>query len=897
MSEHRRKQPPSRGRRAAAPSGRRAGPPPPPPSEGATRSEGGPGATAERPYGSRAEARRAAQRSGRRRGKPEVRKKRFIDYPRSGYTGLRRWVPSWRQVLGSALTFFLMLIGLVGVAYAMIDIPPANALAQVQSNTYYWADGSEMTVTRPSDTNITRQSLAPEEIPQDTKDAVVAVENESFWTDRGIDPIGIGRAMLNMARGGDVQSGSTITQQYVKNFYLNSDQTLSRKFRELLLSVKVSAEQSKEEILAGYINSACWGRGACGIQAASHAYFDKEPEELTISENAFLAGLLKGPYLYDPFDENGNTDEERQERATNRWLTAMQRLLDGGVVDQAEYDEIIEAGFPEVVEFQPGAGQEGQIGYLVNLANHYIISSTEETANPVTQEDLDKGGYSIWTTFDKTMMEQMEEAVQTTIENNLDPENRPEDRYVQFGGAAVEPGDGAIRAIYGGEDYLEHYLNNADSPNVQVGSTFKPFVLAAAFRDGIRDPDKGPDQGPEDRTRLSPDSVYRSENHLPIVTYDGEPAMVEDAETGEDVQWEQENFEGGDQGDITLRQATNVSANSPFVQLGMDIGTQTVAQAAVDAGVLESSLGTVNDTVPTFALGVSTPGPIRMASAYSTFAASGEQNDPYSVTRVEQGGNTVLEHEGDPEQAFSSDVADTVTDMLTGVIQEGSGMGAKDIGFPIAGKTGTTDDNRSAWFIGYSSELSTAIGMWRQADSEEDIVEGDDVQPNEFLPMYGTAGKDKINGGSLPLETWKRFMSAASNGEEEDFPEAPDDLGEVVWDDQAESPTPEITEEEEEDPTEEPTQEETQEERPTQDPTQEEPTEEPTDDQTTPSGNETCGGWVNPCSDDGGGSEGDTEGDTEGSEGTSEGDTSGEETDEGASEGADAGEGDSNTIW
>ncbi|WP_110945446.1 transglycosylase domain-containing protein [Streptomyces avicenniae] len=851
MSEHRRKQPPGRGRRAAASSGRRAGPPPPPPPAddgrvGDTLS----GATREQPYGSRAEARRAAQRGGRRRGgRPDARKKRFIDYPRSGYTGMRRWLPSWRQVLGSAMGFFLMMVGLVGVAYSMTDIPNANDVANAQSNTYLWADGSRMT----SFGDVNRQIVPLEDIPQEVQDTVVAVENASFWDDAGIDPVGIGRAMLNMARGGDVQSGSTITQQYVKNMYLSSDQTISRKFRELLLSVRVGIEQSKEQILEGYLNTSCFGRNACGIQAASETFFKKSPDELTTGEIAFLAGQLKGPSLYDPFDpETGESSEARQQRSENRWLDVLGRRVTVGQLTEAERDAIVAEGFPEVQPPERAVNMTGQIGYLVELANNYIFANTD-----LDSDELAEGGYTIQTTFDQTMMDQMEAAVNEASEA-LDPEERPEDRYVQFGGAAVEPGDGAIRAIYGGPAYEEHYVNNADSPNVQVGSTFKPFVLAAAFRDGIRDPDGGPEQGPDSRTVVSPESMYRSEDGLVIQTYDGETLMVDDEATGEQVPWEQDNFEGNSQGDITLREATNVSANSPFVQLGMDIGPDTVAEAAMDAGLLEDSLGPHGEDVPTFALGVSHPGPIRMATAYSTFAASGEQNEPYSVSELRRGDTVVLDRPDSPTQAFESDVADTVTNMLEGVIQDGSGSRAADIGFPAAGKTGTTDDNKSAWFVGYSSELSTAIGMWRQADSEEDIYEGDDVSVGQFLEMYETAGLPKITGGSLPLTTWMSFMSAASNGEEQEFPEPPDDLGTIVWDEQAESPTPSPTETE--DPTDEPTQEEES----------EEPTDEPTDEPTTeepppPSPTETCGDIFNPCSD--GGATGDPGGADQGTTG------------------------------
>jgi membrane peptidoglycan carboxypeptidase len=792
MSEHRRKPPQSRGRRAAPPSGRRAAPastPPPPPAP--------PGSTPERPYGSRAATRRAAQRggggrrravsqaegaagrAGRRRARPP-RKKRFIDYPRSGYSGLRRWVPSWKQVLGSTLTFIGMMIGLVGVAYAMIEIPEENELALAQSNTYYWHDGSQMVISGGVE-GLTRQNVEISDIPRACQDAVIAAENETFREDAGIDPIGIGRAVLNMARGGDVQSGSTITQQYVKNMYLSQEQTITRKARELLLSIKVGAERSKNDILEGYFNTSYYGRGQTyGIQAAAQAYYGKDAEDLGPSECAYMATLVNGAAFYDPFVEGGDDpDQQILRTAEERWSWVLDRQVEVGVMSQSErerYDT-----FPMPNPITPAQEQAGQIGYLTILADQYITS--HDTG--VTAEDLAHGGYEIHTTFDRRMVNQMRSAVEGVMEENIDPEARDEDRYVQFGGASVIPGDGAIRAIYGGEDYLEHFDNNANNVGAQVGSTFKPFVIAAAMRDGIRDPDGPREQGSDERTPVSLDSVYRSEDGLLIRDYDGSVWHGEN-DRGEETTLEQANFEGESQGDITLWEAIEQSANSPMVQLGMDVGPETVARAAEDAGLLPESLGPHDDQVPSFALGVSTPGPIRMASAYSTFAARGEQADPYSVTSVEGNGD-YWEHEEASTQAFDSDIADNVNQALVGVVENGSGTGAQELDLPSAGKTGTTDDNRSAWYVGYTPNLSTAIGMWRLPDDNDEVSDGQ----LGFRSMYGTAGEERINGGSLPLEVWVDYMREATAGDDpEEFPEAPP-VGEMVYGGGASEPAPE----------------------------------------------------------------------------------------------------------
>ncbi|MGK5533131.1 transglycosylase domain-containing protein [Streptomyces sp. URMC 129] len=893
MSEHRRKPPQGRGRRAAAPSGRRASPPPVPPAGGSPGAA--PGATPDRPYGSRAEARRAAQRGGgrrraasgaegvagggRRRRAEAARRTRFIDYPRSGYSGLRRFVPSWKQVLGSCVAFFALLLGLIGIAYAMTDIPTANDMAVQESNVYYWEDGSRMVVAGES--NVNRQNLDLQDIPKDMQDSVTSAENATFWEDPGIDLMGIGRAVVNMARGGETQSGSTITQQFVKNMYLTQDQTLERKARELLLSVKVGAEFTKEDILAGYLNTSYFGRGAYGIQAAAQAYYGKDAKDLDASECAFLTSLLKGPDLYDPYagGETEGVNQANLERAEERWAWVLDRRVEvGDGLSAQERQEIAEAGFPQPNPPTKAMEKAGQIGYLTDLVDKYLISH-----DILTQEQLDAGGYQIYTTFNEEMVDQMEAAVEQVREENIDPEARDEDRHVQFGGAAVVPGDGAIRAIYGGVDWTEHYVNNADNPGAQVGSTFKPFVLAAAMRDGIRDPEGPPVQDADQRTPLSPDSVYRSEDEMLIYNYNGEPVMVDDEETGEPVEWRQNNFEGHSQGDITLREAMEVSANAPFVQLGMDVGPATVAEAAMDAGLREESLGRADDSVPTFALGVSTPGPIRMASAYATFAASGEQAEPYSVTRVE---NSRLpftwEHDSETTQAFDSAVADNVTDVLTEVVEgdDGSAQPAQALDRPVAGKTGTTDDNKSAWFVGYTRQLSTAIGMWRLPESQEDLV-GDEQMG--FMPMYGTADRERINGGSLPLDIWLAFMQEATADDPvEEFPE-PGEIGETHWGGGAESPAPPPQQTEEPGETEEPEESQTPDDsgQPSDEPTIPEPT--------TPEPTDTCVPFDPSCSDGGT--------DTGTDQGTDEGADQGTDTgtDTGTDQGSDIGNGNQGT--
>ncbi|MET9296674.1 transglycosylase domain-containing protein [Streptomyces sp. NPDC003077] len=798
MSEHRRKPPqPQGGGRAAArraaqqSSGRRAAP-----THGSSPSPEAYEQTP--PYGGRAEARRAARRGGRRRsadttamssdggrggrgggrrtggggheggrgrgrgGKPA--KKRLIDYPRAGRIGWRRFVPSWKQVVGTCVGFIGLLVGASGIALAYVDIPKANNAAKIQKNVYYWANGKPMVVAGGGELN--RQIVSISQIPKSMQNAVIAAENASFRTDAGVDPMGIARAVLNMARGGTTQSGSTITQQYVKNTYLDQSQTIKRKITELFISIKVGAQMEKDDILAGYLNTAYYGRGAYGIQAASRAYYGKDCEDLTPSESAFMSALLNGPNLYDPYitPEVKGTNQDRAER---RWAWTLDREVEVGLMNKADRDKITK--FPMPRKPQKAMDLRGQKGYLVDLANNYITANTD-----ITETQLKMGGYEIHTTFDEKKVNQLSKAVDKITKEYIKPEKRAVDKYVQFGGASVEPGTGKIVAIYGGKDATEHYTNNADYTGVQVGSTFKPFVLAAAMDKGVRSP-----SDPSIRTRVSPASVYNGNNKLTLLNYDG--TVWHDKDGNE---WHQRNDGDKDEGKVTLRQAMQVSANTPYIQLGMNVGTETVKEAAISAGLRDDK--SMAKTTPTFSLGTSSPSAIRLAGAYATFASSGQQNDPYSVESVEKDGVTKYKHESKPKTGFSPAVADNVTDVLKTVVEKGTGTAAQlPDGREVAGKTGTTDDNRSAWFAGYTKQLATTIGMWRVNDQ---------AKQQTFEKMYGVGGEKKIHGASFPARIWADYMTEAMRGQQLlPFPK-PGPIGQLVYGEgMRPSPTPSAT--------------------------------------------------------------------------------------------------------
>ncbi|MEU3955211.1 transglycosylase domain-containing protein [Streptomyces achromogenes] len=834
MSEHRRKPPqPQGGGRAAArrgqsgsSSGRRAAP------RGATgspadsygfRSHGpdsaGPGGE-ERPYGGRAEARRAAQRGGRRRGADNTGpgrgrgrattapgKKRFIDYPRAGKDGWRRWVPSWKLVSGLFVGFVGSLVVMIGVGYAMVAIPNENDAAKSQNNVYYWSDGTQMVATG---TGVNRQNVSIDQIPEAMRWAVISAENKSFYDDSGVDPMGIARAMANMARGGQTQGGSTITQQYVKNTYLSQEQTVTRKFKEMFISIKVGTKLEKNQILQGYLNTSYFGRGAYGIQAAAQTYYGKNAVDLKPSECAVLAALLKGPTYYDPAGnqdlDKTATPQANEKRSKERWAWILGEMHKDKHLSDAAYKEAI-AQYPKPDGRKATRGMTGQVSYLVDTAKKYVLAHSD-----ITEAQFDRGGYQIYTTFEKDKVSALAKAVKNVQKEKLDPEHRELDKYVQFGAASVKPKDGAIVALYGGEGYENgHFTNNADTSGVPVGSTWKPFVLAAAMEYGTY---KSGGQG------VSPLSKYNGNDHLKVRKPDGTYYLNKD-----NSYFFQNNEGPRPWGYITLRKAMEQSINTPFVQLGVDVGMTKVRDVARRAGILDQSMS--QDLNPSFAIGTSTPSAIRMADAYATFAASGQQTDPYSVTAVKFNGTdapSFVKPKPAPKEAMDPNIANNVTDVLENVIQNGTATKALALGRTAAGKTGTTDENKSAWFVGYTQQLSTSVAMFRENPKD-----------HKLLSMNGTANTDSIHGGDIPTQVWTDYMKAALKGQNDPgFPKATP-IGTVQDQAGAPSPTPSFT----------PTPSRTPSATPTPTPSKTTPT-------PSPSASETCGfGWGDNCGDNG----------------------------------------------
>ncbi|MFE9168137.1 transglycosylase domain-containing protein [Streptomyces kebangsaanensis] len=618
-------------------------------------------------------------------------------YPRPGRTGWRRWLPSWRQWLGAALAAFGLTGAFLAVAYAATDIPQnLNTYATQQDNVYFWSDGTPMARTGW----VQRQAMPLKDIPQDVRWAVLAAENESFYSDPGISFTGITRALLRTVGQGDTQGGSTITQQYVKNVYLSQDQTVSRKFTEAMISLKLDNQMSKDKILEGYLNTSWFGRGTYGIQRAAQAYYGKDVGDLNASEAAFLASLLKGAGLYDPTLSQAN-----HRRAVERWEWTLDRMVRIGKLSKAERDKY--RTFPEPLKRNPLYDTGQQTDYLVELASQYA-----KKAAHLSDQEFDLGGYQIYTTFDRKREAKLTDAV-TEARKEAQKATPGPAGTVHYGAASVAA-DGRILAVHGGPDHRKQGYNESNATTVPAGSAFLPFVYAAGLEHGVVKQRDAP------REQVTPQTLYNGDDDVPVTTPEG-PYWDR---SGRKVS--ARNDDGKSWGQISLRTALAESVNTPFMQLGMDTGLDKVKQTALAAGLLPSSMG---PQVPALSLGNSTPSAIRMAGGYATFAARGTHTEPYSVRRITRNGSSVKLDTPATRRAVSPRVAEEVTQALGDAFRTAHPTEAPAEAV-VAGKAGTTEDDTASWYVGTAKSVSTAVVVYRM----------DLAKSLEPLPLEGVAG-------------------------------------------------------------------------------------------------------------------------------------------------------------
>ncbi|MBZ9640807.1 transglycosylase domain-containing protein, partial [Streptomyces sp. PSKA30] len=620
-------------------------------------------------------------------------------------TGWRRIIPTWRMVLGTFVLGVLLVIGLFFLGYSLVKIPPANALATKQSNVYLYADGSQLA----RDGEVNRENVTLAQISKDAQHAVLAAEDRDFYSESAIDPQAMLRAAWNTATGKGKQSGSTITQQYVKNYYLAQEQTLTRKVKEFFISIKLDQEKTKDDILEGYLNTSYFGRNAYGIQAAAHAYYGMDATDLDPARGAYLAALLNAPSEYDVV-----AHPENKPAAEARWNYVLDGMVKEGWLSRSE-----RAGlkFPMPKEATVSTGMSGQRGYVVDAIKQYLAEN-----KIVDREELERGGYRITTTLEKPRQDAFVKAVNDQLMSKLDPKNRKVDTYVRAGGAAVDPKTGKVVAMYGGIDYVKQYTNGATRRDFQVGSTFKPFVFTSAVEN---------DSTTQGGTPITPNTYYDGTNKRPV--------------QGWNSAYNPENEDQRSYGDITVREATDKSVNAVYAQMAVDVGPDKVEQTAIDLGLPTATpeMG----PYPSIALGVARASVLDMAQAYATLANHGEHGTYTMIEKITKDGTEVIELPArQTHQAVSREAADTTTSVLQSVVENGTATAAQAAGRPAAGKTGTAEEDTAAWFAGYTPDLATVVA-----------VMGQDPVTADHMPLYGAMGLDRVNGGGAPADIWAQF--------------------------------------------------------------------------------------------------------------------------------------------
>ncbi|WP_338089666.1 transglycosylase domain-containing protein [Nocardioides lijunqiniae] len=616
---------------------------------------------------------------------------------------------------------WLLIVGLVGALVAVgtfvflyntIEVPDANEDFQTETSFVYYDGGkSELGSYAVQD----RESIPLEEIPEDLQNAVIAAENRTFWSDPGIDPKGILRASFSNASGNSTQGASTITQQYVKILYLTQERSLTRKTKEAILSLKIRRQMTKSEILAGYLNTIYFGRGAYGVQAAARAYFDKPAKALNLRQSAVLASVLNNPTRLDP--ANG-------EAARETLLGRYQFVLDGMAEMDDTYDEPSAAArerLPKFPKIKARSAYGDQKGHMLTLVRN------ELNRLGFDDEQIDGKGLRITTTFTEKAMRAAKEGV---------VEARPEgfkDKQLHVGVASVEPGTGAVRGFYGGQDYLQSQLNWAVAGG-QAGSILKPFAVAAGLKAGFSLKD----------------------------TFEGNSPI----EIG-DTEFENQGNESF--GPVSLLRATEGSVNTAFIDLTDSIpdGPEKVIEMANALGIPpEKPRGKNPKGIPTrtpglepnvgVALGSATVSPINMANAYATIANGGEAAAPYVVQKVvAKDGEVLYSHKNTTKRVLDKDIAADVSYALEQVVDApgGTGADAQALGRPAGGKTGTSTNDKgdvvSSWFTGFTPQLATSVVY----------VRGKGAEPLDgWLPSF--------YGGDYPTATWTAVMERALEGTE-----------------------------------------------------------------------------------------------------------------------------------
>jgi membrane peptidoglycan carboxypeptidase len=604
-------------------------------------------------------------------------------------------------ILGAGFSFVAGVF-VFGFAYFTVSIPDPNAYVNSQSTIIQYADGSE--IGRIGSENRTVVTLA--EIPVQVRNAVMAAEDRGFYSNRAFSPTGIARAIWNNLRGGSLQGGSTITQQYAKTAFLTPERSIQRKIKELVIAIKLENQFTKDQILENYLNTIYFGRGSYGVQTASQVYFATTVDQLTTAQSAVLASILRSPGLYDP-----GFKKENLPRLEKRFTYVIDGMVEANWLD-AEIAKKIK--FPVINPRVTSGALAGPKGYVISWVEH------ELNKLGFTDEQLLIGGYIIKTTLVKDAQESAVAAV-----NKEAPTKAPDNLHI--GLVAIKPGTGEILAMYGGKDYLKYQFNAATQGIASGGSSFKVFALVAALEQGIP---------------LT--SIWNGDSPKVYDDGIGRPYVVN-------------NYGGETWGNTTLLNATVHSVNTVYVPLGIKAGVEKVVDVARRAGIPESVEMVAS---PSVSLGSSSPHVIDLANAYATFAAEGVYAKPFIINEV-QGPNKGILYQGriQAQEVFRKDVMADLTYALNQVTIKGTGavVGAR-LNRPAAGKTGTANDNASAWFNGYTPEVAASVAFYRDNATES---------------LNGIGGLNSVTGGSFPARIWAEFVKGyLGKAPVQDFPPA-----------------------------------------------------------------------------------------------------------------------------
>ena len=608
-------------------------------------------------------------------------------------TGWRRWAVGLLK-WGSLAALVVVVLGAVAtyVAYSRVTIPQPNEMATAQVSIVYYADG-KTELDRLVVPEANRESVRIAAVPKPVQEAHLAAEDRSFYANNGVSPAGILRAVRSAVSGERQVGGSTITQQYVKNYFLSQDRTISRKFREILISVKIDGQLSKAQILENYLNTIYYGRGAYGIQSAAKTYFNKNVSQLTVPEGAVLASIINAPTLYDPA-----AGAKAKANLEARYAYVLDGMVEEGwlsAADRAKYRQL-----PPIQPVKRSTFGSGPTGYISAEVRKELLTLG------LTEDDLAKGGLRVTTTIDK----KAQDAAVAAMAKDLPPGG------VRGGLVAVRPGDGAVVALYGGADYAKSQLSSATQAILQAGSNFKPFAVLAAVRDGI-----------STRTKYDGNSPKQFGN----VTIN--------------------NFGDRSYGQVDIRRMVARSINTAFVELNQTIGPDKTRQAAIDAGIPPNTVG-LDDSL-TNVLGSSGPRVLDMASAYSPIASQGVRSKPYLVKSITST-TSAYRYAVRPalQRAFDKDVtADTTDAMVQTVLPGGTATKLERLGRPVAGKTGTSEQNKSIWFSGFVPQLAVSIGLYKP-----------DAQGN---PVTLTSAQGyNLTGGTIPADIFLDFLTPVLEG-------------------------------------------------------------------------------------------------------------------------------------